>query len=76
MVAEIHQISFLKLGKTTTIILTIDQIKFPILGRFFSNNVGCQSNHLARVTGKQIDMKKAKYLFIFHKLERFVLEKW
>ena len=36
--------------------------KFPILGRYFQNNVGFQSNHFARVTTKQKDIKKAKYL--------------
>ena len=47
--------------------------KFSILGRFFQNKVGFQSNRLARVTINQIVMKKVKF-FIFHKLERFVLK--
>ena len=34
--------------------------KFPILGGYFQNNVGFQSNHFARVTTKQKDIKKAK----------------
>ena len=44
-----------------------------MLGRFFQNKVGFQSNHLARATINQIVMKKAKS-FIFHKLEIFVLK--
>ena len=36
--------------------------KCLILGRFFQNIVGCQSNNFARVEKKQIDMKKDKCL--------------
>ena len=43
------------------------------MGRFFQNKVGFQSNRLERATINQIVMKKSQ-IFIFHKLERFVLK--
>ena len=43
--------------------------KFSILGRFFQDKVGFQSNRLARATINQIVMKKVKF-FIFHKSQK------